>query len=131
MKDIMVEDFQDLVSELLTRHRSILDQITKFQDSNSRVNRAIVKAATNCGCIRIDGKRQSVPESISFEELQKHMDTHVRGELCPNCREIIEKEMGRNIFYLTSLCNTLDLSLYDILIKEKDSLITLGRFHLR
>lgn len=131
MKDIMVEDFQDVVSQLLTRHRSLLDQITKFQDSNGRVNRAIVKAATNCGCIRIDGRKQSVPEDISFEELQKHMDTHVRGKLCPTCREAIEKELGRNMFYFTSLCNTLDLSLYNILIKEKDSLVTLGRFHLR
>jgi len=131
MKDIMVEDFQDLVSELLTRHRSLLDQITKYQESNSRVNRAIVKAVTNCGCIRIEGRKQSIPEDISFEELQEHMDTHVRGELCPNCREIIEKELGRNMFYLTSLCNTLNLSLYDILIKERDSLNTLGRFHLR
>jgi len=131
MKDILAEDFQDLVHELLTRHKSILDLITKYQDSNARVNRSIIKAVTNCGCIQIEGKKQVIPTEATLEEMRNYMDTQLRGSLCENCKEIIEKELGTNLFYLTALCNTLNLNMYDIMLKEEKRLNTLGRFHLR
>ena len=46
------------------------------------------------------------------------MSTHIEGELCENCKDIIEKEIGNHLFYITSLCNTLDISLNTVLEKE-------------
>jgi len=131
MKDIIVDDFQYTVQELLVRNRSILDLITKYQDSNARVNRSIIKAVTQCGCIKINAEKQKIPDDASFDELKASLDDHVEGKLCDNCRDIIEKEIGRNLFYLTSICNTLDLNLYDIILKENERVKLLGNFNLR
>ena len=54
MKDIIFDSFQNDVSESLLRHKSILDVLTKYTESSSRVNRAVAKAVTNCGCIEIN-----------------------------------------------------------------------------
>ena len=54
MKDIIFDDFQNSVNDSLLRHKSILDLITKYSESCSRVNRAIAKSVTNCGCLTID-----------------------------------------------------------------------------
>ncbi len=130
MKDMLVDEFQYTVQELLFRNKSIIDSITKFQDSNARVNRSIVKSVTQCGCIRIDAKKQEMPEDGGFEEVRNAMDTHVVGKLCDNCREQIENELGKNLFYIASICNTLDLNLYDILIKEQERVKLLGQYNL-
>ncbi|MCX7710804.1 MAG: DUF1573 domain-containing protein, partial [Clostridia bacterium] len=53
------------------------------------------------------------------------------GKLCENCRDMIEKDLGRNLFYLASICNTLDLNLYDIILKEHDRIKMLGQYNLR
>ena len=45
--------------------------------------------------------------------------------------EVIEREIGNNLFYLTSLCNALDINLYDVLLKESDKMNTLGKFTFR
>lgn len=130
MKDMLVDQFQYTVQELLFRNKSIIDSITKFQDSNARVNRAIVKAVTQCGCIRIDAKKQDMPEDGDFEEIRNAMDTHVIGKLCENCRDQIENELGKNLYYMASICNVLDLNLYDILIKEQERVKILGQYNL-
>ena len=127
----MVDDFQYTVQELLVRNKSILDSLTKFQDSNSRINRSIVKAVTQCGCIKINAKKQDIPETDSFEEIRNAMKTHLEGKLCDSCRDMIEKDIGRNLFYLASICNTLDLNLYDIIIKEHERVRLLGPYSLR
>jgi hypothetical protein len=131
MKEIMFDDFQYDVKELLVRNKSIIDLITKYQDSNARVNRAVVKSVTQCGCIKINADKQIIPEDGNFEDIKKTMKTHVHGKLCENCRDMVEKEMGRNLFYLTSICNTLDLNLYDILLKEHNRIRMLGNYNLR
>ncbi|SFC80614.1 DUF1573 domain-containing protein [Clostridium uliginosum] len=132
MKDIIFDDFQNSVSDSLLRHKSILDVLTKYSESGARVNRAIAKAVTNCGCININASKQSLPnEDDSIDELSNCLNTHISGELCENCREIIEREMGNNLFYLTSLCNDLDINLYDVLIKEHNKINTLGKFTFR
>ncbi|MGE5614285.1 MAG: DUF1573 domain-containing protein [Bacillota bacterium] len=130
MKDMLIDEFQYTVQELIFRNKSIVDSITKFQESNARVNRAIVKAVTHCGCIRINAEKQKLPEDGSFEEIRKAMDTHVSGKLCDNCRDRIEKELGKNLYYMASICNTLDLNLYDIIIKEQNHVKLLGQFNL-
>lgn len=130
MKDLLYDHFQDSVGELLVRHKSILDILTKFQESQSRVNRAVVKAVTTCGCIEINSKKQNYSEEISLQDLKNYMDTHLKGNLCPNCRDVIEKELGNNLFYVAALCNVLDISMYDVLLKEYEKMQTLGIYNL-
>ncbi|WAM33255.1 nucleoside triphosphate pyrophosphohydrolase family protein [Caldicellulosiruptor morganii] len=131
LKDIFIDDFQYVVDELLIRNKSILDSLTKFSESAARVNRSIIKSVTNCGCIRINAKKQEIPIDVSLKEARKYLKTHVEGKLCENCRDLIEKEIGSTLFYLASICNTLDLNLYDIVLKEIERMKTLGEFNLR
>jgi hypothetical protein len=131
LKDIIIDDFQYTVQELLVRNKSILDLITKFQGSNARINRSITKAVTQCGCIKINAEKQDFPENSSFEQVQNTLKTHVEGKLCDNCRDSVEKDIGSNLFYLASICNTLDLNLYDIIIKELERVKMLDKYNLR
>lgn len=130
MKDIIFDDFQNSVNDSLLRHKSILDILTKYTESSARVNRSIAKSVTNCGCVKINATKQIMP-SESLDDVSFNLQTHIEGELCDNCREVIEREMGNNLFYLTSLCNDLDINLYDVLIKEHDRIKTLGKFTFR
>lgn len=131
MKDTALDSFQYTVSELLIRNKSILDGMTKLEDSDSRINRTISKAVTQCGCIRINAKKQEYPENMEFDSIDGVLDTHIEGHLCSSCRDLLEKDIGRHLFYLTSICNSLDLNLYDIIIKELERLQLLGRYSLR
>lgn len=132
MKDVIFDDFQNSVSSSLLRHKSILDILSKYQESQARSTRAICKAVTNCGCIKINASKQPIQcDDSIFEELNNSLHSHVKGQLCDSCREVIERELGNNIFYLTSLCNAIDLNLYDILLKEYDKMNTLGKFTFR
>lgn len=134
MKDIIFDEFQNSVNESLLRHRSILDILTKLQESESKINRAVAKSITSCGCMQLDSDKKQVSddeEDLDLADLKESMKTHLNGELCENCRDVIESEIGNNLFYLTSLCNTLDLNLYDILLKELNNINTLGKFTLR
>lgn len=134
MKDCIFDNFQNSVDESLLRHRSILDIITKLQESAARVNRAVAKSITTCGCINVEAKKQYTPANIddlNLDTLIASLDTHMQGKLCDNCREVLERELGNNLFYTTSLCNLLDLNLYDILLKEYDNISTLGKYTMR
>lgn len=134
MKDIIVDNFQNSVAESLLRHKSLLDILSKLQQTESRVNRSVTKSITNCGCIEVNATKQKMPteeDYIDEESLKNCLQTHVSGEVCDNCRDIIEREIGNHLFYLTALCNTLDVNLYDVLLKEYDKINTLGKFTLR
>ena len=129
MKDILLDQFQETVDETLIRHRSVLDIMSKSPEANARINRAISKAITTCGCISIHASKQCIPSDISLQELRDHMDPHMRGELCEHCKEIVEAELGSQLFYLAALCNVLGLNLYDVLLKEQKKLSALGIFN--
>ncbi len=129
MKDLLCDGFQETVNELLVRHRSILDVSSKLQESDARINRAVAKAVTTCGCIAVEAKKQHVPTDANFRDLKAFMGTHLNGKLCEHCREILETEIGNHLFYLAAMCNILDLNLYDVLIKEQDRLSALGPYH--
>ncbi|MEG0857489.1 MAG: DUF1573 domain-containing protein [Terrisporobacter sp.] len=132
MKDIIFDNFQNNVSESLLRHKSILDIMTKYSESSARVNRAVAKAVTNCGCVEINAKKQNLHnQNVKIDEFNYDLDTHLNGSLCDNCRDIIEREIGNELFYLTSLCNSIDINLYDVLLKEQDKMNTLGKFTFR
>ena len=122
MKETTLDSFQFAVSELLVRNKSILDEMSKIQDSNARINRTISKAVTQCGCIKINASKQDYPEDIEYTKIKDYMSSHLEGKLCPNCRDILEKDIGRHLFYLTTICNNLDLNLYDIILKESERL---------
>lgn len=129
MKDLLCDQFQETVGEYLIRHRSILDVMAKLQESTARTNRAVTKAVTSCGCIKIGAERQQVPGNITVQEIKEHMHTHLDGKLCEHCREILETELGNDLFYLAALCNLMDLNLYDIMLKEHKKLSALGVYN--
>jgi hypothetical protein len=130
MSDKLCSDFQKSVDDVLVRHASILDVITKLQDSSSRTNRAAVKTITSCGCVRLNTLPNSKPKDVDYSKLRDFKLTQTDGEICPVCREKLEQEIGNNLFYLAALCNHFNLDLSDILEQEKSNLDTLGKFSL-
>jgi len=122
--------FQQMVSKNLVRHSSILDTMTKCQESGARVNRAVAKAATSCGCIEICAGKQPIPESMRLADFKDTASSHIRGELCDHCRDIVETELGNNLFYVTAMCDLLGLKLHDVLEKESNRVSALGYFKL-
>jgi len=124
------DDFQKAVGEYLIRHKSILDALSKFQEANARANRAIVKAVTSCGCVKIQAAKPDIPAGISYLEMKDYIDCHLRGELCDECQDVIKTELGRNLFYLAALCHLLKLDLAEIMDEEQQRLTTLGMYNL-
>ncbi len=130
MKDNeVVGSFQEMVSDVLIRHRSILDCLSKYQESTARVNRSVIKTVTDCGCITINANKKKYPQK-ELKECSKYMDSHIKGEMCEHCREVIAEELGKHLFYLTALCNTLDFDLEELFGKEYDRISTLRHFLL-
>ncbi|PTM54727.1 DUF1573 domain-containing protein [Desmospora activa] len=131
MDSIGLDPFQQQVSDLLLRHRSVLDISSKYQESNSRVNRAMVKAVTECGCIEVQASRQPFQAEQDLNQVKDSLDTHMVGGLCDHCLDVIKEEMGKNLFYLTAMCNLLDIRLEEVIETESQKLSTLGVFNLR
>lgn len=130
MKDIIIDEFQEKVDEVLIRHVSILDIISKLQQTSAKTNRAVIKAITSCGCIKINADKDIIPEDITYEEIKNFKHNHIEGELCQTCKEKIESEIGSNLFYIAALSNALDINMYDLYLKEYKKLSTLGKFSL-
>ncbi|MFZ5816986.1 MAG: DUF1573 domain-containing protein [Bacillota bacterium] len=129
MKDLLCDQFQETVGEYLIRHRSVLDIMAKMQEANARINRALTKSVTSCGCIRIEAGKQQFPTDVPLDQLKEHTQNHVQGKLCNHCREVVEAELGNSLFYVAALCNVFDLNLYDIILKEHKKLAALGVFN--
>lgn len=125
----ITDHFQSSVKSLLIRHQSILDILSKGQEASARVNRAVVKSITNCGCLGIDAHKAPLPENVSIHDLKELLNSQLDGELCDNCRDIIQTELGKQLFYISALTNALDLSLSEILSKEESKLSTLTIFN--
>lgn len=124
------KDFQVAVDDYLIRHRSALDILTKYQESAARVNRAFAKAVTECGCIQINASRQQIPADAEFRDLKTFMSSHLSGELCEHCKEVLSTELGHSIFYFAALCNMSGLKFSDIIDDEYKKVTTLGLYHL-
>ncbi|MBZ2175205.1 DUF1573 domain-containing protein [Schnuerera sp. xch1] len=129
-KDISCDDFQEKVDDVLIRHKSILDIITKLDEYTARINRAVIKSVTTCGCIEIKATQQDYNKD-SLEEIKNSMKDHLEGHLCPNCQEILNEEVGAYLFYLSALCNVLDINISDAMAREYDNMKTLGIFNLK
>lgn len=130
LKDGNCKAFQDAVETYLIRHRSILDVLSKFQESSARVNRAVAKAVTNCGCVSISASRQPSTATMSLAEFREQVNSHLQGELCESCREVLASEIGTSLFYQAALCSVLGLELDELLLQESERLKTLGIFNL-
>jgi len=130
MGNLDLDKFQNVVAEYLVRHKSILDVLSKNQEVASRVQRSVVKAVTNCGCVRIEASKQVYPDSVEFSELKDYLSTHLHGTLCKECRDAIENDIGRSVFYLAALCNLLGLDMKDIVGHEYSRVTALGMFNL-
>ena len=130
MHEKICSDFQSAVDEYLIRHRSVIDIMTKYQEATARVNRAIAKSVTECGCVKIAATRQQVPENIDYSKLKGYMSSHLSGEPCEHCKEILSKELGHSLFYLAALCNLSGLKLDEVMGQEYKTISTLGCFHL-
>jgi hypothetical protein len=128
MKDVILDDFQNSVSESLIRHKSIVDIMTKLSESDARVNRALAKSVTSCGCISISAQKQKISDSDSLNDISHHLSHQVEGKLCDNCRDVLEVEIGNNLYYLAALCDAVGINLFDVLLKEYNKVQALGKF---
>lgn len=131
MDNMCLKEFQQKVDNVLIRHRSAIDILTKLQESNAKVNRAVAKSASYCGCTELHIKKQDIPEGLSLSEFKDFSSDHLEGALCEMCREKVEHEISNNVFYLVALCNLLDIDM-DTLLKNfyKNQLETLGKYGL-
>ncbi|NMC28389.1 MAG: DUF1573 domain-containing protein [Syntrophomonadaceae bacterium] len=131
MKDLICDEYQNTVGDLLIRHHSVVDVLTKLSESSCRVNRAVIKSVTDCGCVSIQAQKIDIPDHLeTVAELKACLDNHLRGELCPHCEEVIMSELGKLLFYIAALCNVLDINLYDVFIKEHKKSQALGFFNM-
>lgn len=125
------DNFQKLVESMLIQHQSILDILSKGQEASAKVNRAVVKSVTSCGCVAVDAHKYTIPEEATLADLKFIFNTQLEGALCDNCCEVIVSELGKQLFYIAALANTLNLSIDDILEKERQKLNTLTVYNLR
>jgi NTP pyrophosphatase (non-canonical NTP hydrolase) len=125
-----LNQFQQQVSELLLRHRSLLDVMSKYGQSGAAVNRAVTKAVTDCGCIELNARKQQYAKESNLEDAKETLQSHLTGEVCEHCRDALKSELGRNLFYMTALCNHLDIKLDEVIAEESNKCSTLGLFNL-
>ncbi|MEW9702668.1 DUF1573 domain-containing protein [Paenibacillus sp. SI8] len=130
MSSLTLKQFQDQVSELLLRHRSLLDVLSKFQQTNAAANRSVVKSITECGCIGLHAAKQAYHSEMTLNEAKDVLGTHVSGHLCENCAEVVSAELGRNLFYMSALSNILDVNLEQVVENESKKCTTLGLFNM-
>jgi hypothetical protein len=126
----LLEDFQDAVDGALIRHRSVLDAMTKLQESQARLARAAAIAVTVCGCVSVSAGRQRIPPEAELAELHDYVSSHLQGMLCDRCREQVETELGQTLFYLTAVATLYGVSVSDVVAKDLARLRTLGVFNL-
>jgi hypothetical protein len=128
---VTLDQFQQQVSELLLRHRSLLDVLSKYGQTGSAVNRAVAKAVTECGCIELNAKKQAYAVDTDLTAAQSVLENHMNGQLCEQCSDVLRAELGRNLFYMSALCNLLDINLEEVVARESDKCSTLGLFNMR
>ncbi|WP_274654093.1 DUF1573 domain-containing protein [Paenibacillus humicola] len=122
--------FQQQVSDVLLRHRSLLDVMSKYGQSGAAVNRAVAKSVTECGCIELNARKQGFSDDINLEQAKVKLHHHMNGELCELCKDAIQNELGRNLFYMSAMCNLLGIQLDDVVAQESGKCSTLGLFNL-
>ena len=113
-------DFQKNVEENLVRHFSVLDIVSKFQETNARVNRALFRAVTDCGCIQIDASKQVLPDDCSFEDIRNHVQSTLRGgSSAKTAGTSLKRKSVKICSTLAGMCNALKLDLEEIIHRGK------------
>lgn len=130
IQDIITDELQYMVEEYESMNTSMIDQMTKLSDYCSKLNRSISKASTQCGCISITANKQNYETSHGTSMSPRPLDKNCIGDLCPDCKELIEKHMGSTLYYMAALCNTLELNLYDVILKELDKVDLLRKYNI-
>lgn len=130
MSDSKSEDFQHKVSALIIRNRNVMDILTKCQISCGKICRSTVKSATGCGCLKIISEK-CLPTFSENDSFFTGEESGVSGTICPDCKDIIENEIGELLFYTAGLCNALGLNMADIMKKEIKNVEVLGKYSLR
>lgn len=125
-----LEQFQQQVSELLLRHRSLLDVLSKYGQAGASVNRAVTKAVTECGCVELHARKQDFPEGLAWEDAHTQLESHMHGGLCEHCKDVLKSELGKQLFYMSALCNLLEVQLEEVVDAESQKCSTLGLFNL-
>ena len=99
LKNTVLDEFQYTSNDFLIRNRSILDSMTKMNDSCARISRTLVKAATHCGCISIRGEKQQAPGVSGMDEMKHHIKSHIKeGNYVKTAVDSLERDIGRNLF---------------------------------
>ena len=126
-----IDEFQKVVDSMLIQHQSILDIISKGHEASARVNRSVTKSVTSCGCLTVETCKRKIPEDATLSDLKYIFNSHIKGNLCPTCQDVVETELGKQLFYMAALANTLGLSIDDVIRKEMEKLKTLTIYNLR
>lgn len=129
-KEAVYDGFQRTVSETLLFNRSVLEVLAKTHEATARLNRAVIKSVTGCGCLKISAGKKEIPPGATLADLRQLLGSHLEGEICEDCREVVESAIGRSLFYLAALCNLLNLSLKEIMEKEQKYMRILGIYNL-
>ena len=112
IKDIIFEDFQFAVEDAVRENnKNLLDTMSEFSRSASRLNRAVAYAATKCGCISINSEGRGIS-----------------GRLCEKCRFSAEKELGELLFSAAALSSYLGMSMYDVMLTERRYIDLMGKY---
>lgn len=117
----LLSEYQDRAEKVLSRNKSLLDILTKLQCANGRVARSVIKAVTACGCVELHGRRNP-PDSP---------ETQLSGSLCEDCRATVLTELGEALFYTSSLCSALGLTLREVLEADMSRSDMMGAYSLR
>ena len=121
MESELITEYQTRAEQVLKRNKSLLDILTKLQCANGRVARSVIKAATACGCIEIDGRRNPPDKPNS----------RLRGQLCEDCLSTVRTEIGEALFYTASLCSALGIGLEEVIVSDLSRSDMMGSYSLR
>lgn len=80
--------------------------------------------------MKLNADKQPYPDNLTLEQAKGLTKTHIDGQLCETCVDAITVQLGKHMFYVSALCNLLDLNLSDVIENESKTCNTLGLFNL-
>ena len=110
---------------------SALQILLQMQQSALRLNKATLRAANTCGCIKLGTQKLPAVGSgadLGWQKLKQQPTGDDLAGLCPECRHEIKDKLGSLLFYAAALANALDISLDDLVEAEITKLDLLGYF---
>lgn len=122
---------QQKADEYLLANPSALQILLQMQQSALRLNKATLRAANTCGCIKLGTQKLPAVGSgadLGWQKLKQQPTGDDLAGLCPECRHEIKDKLGSLLFYAAALANALDISLDDLVEAEITKLDLLGYF---